>query len=143
MSRDVVGTGLHAQFVALGPRVPYKAGRTDAGSHRHRPLAGGGAGSPLIFGRVTVPLIYLDQRLDGGVVVTPVGAHVGRTGVRDGDRVVTSQIRIQLRRSFFPAHLSFRPNQGRHAALCYEDVAMTVWVVKTALVGVDRDKAAA
>ena len=77
VGRDVVGRGLHAELVALGPGVPDEAGGLETALLADRLLGRRSARGALVLGRRAVALVDLDQRFDFGVVVPPVRAHAG------------------------------------------------------------------
>ena len=137
VGREVVRGGLHAQLVALGPGVPDIAGGPEASRLRAGPLAVGRQRRAFVFGGNPVALEDLDQGLDFGVVVAPVGSHAGRGRVRDRDASVAAQVGVEAGRSLLVIPFLRQHRQGRRAALGQQDVAVPVRKRDRTLVAVE------
>ena len=88
----VVAARLESEFVALLERVPDETLRlppADVRLFRGRPRRAE------VFIIMAVPLVNLDDRLDVGVVVAPVGSHVGGGGVRGTDAAEVLEVVVK------------------------------------------------
>ena len=93
---------------------------------------------------VPVPLVDLDNRLEFGVVVAPVGAHGRGAGVGRADRAKMLQVGVQhlgVGRALVRRPLQIAAHQRPNAALRHHDVAMAVGVDDAPFVGHGRDEA--
>ena len=138
MRGQVIRRDLNAQLVSLRPCVPHVASRLEASRLGAGSFAMSGKRSTLVFGRDAVPLEYLDQGLDLGIVVTPVRAHARRRGVGDRDSPVATQILVKTFSALRMARFLGQDRQSGRAALWQQDVAVTVRIANRTLVAVER-----
>ena len=141
----MVGAGLHSQPVAFGPSHRHHAVGAVAAELLLLLVSRGGAPATLAFVAVAVALVDLDNWLDLGVVVRPIGAHVRAGRVCHGDALVLAQVCEEALGSLAGIVGRQRPLivlvvEDRSAAVREDHVAVSVGVLDRALVGEQRNE---
>src|SRR5260370_35818024 len=94
----MIGDGLHAELVALGPVVPDIAIGPHALMHFGFALLPGARGAGVLVVRFET-LVDLDQGFEGGFVIAPVGSLLGGGAGRRGDAIGLAQVGIEDERA--------------------------------------------
>ena len=100
----MVGTRLHAKFIAFRQGVPPEPGGLKSALLRRRIEARGGARRAFVFVAIAIPLRNFYQRLHLRIVVPEIGALVGRGGMRHGDAIVLVQVFVERAGANLPRH---------------------------------------
>src|SRR5437762_930907 len=88
---DMIARALEPKPIALVEGIPDEALGLVATDLRVRR---GRAGRSEMLVIVPMPLVNLDDRLDDWIVIAPVGAHTGGTGVRGADPAEVAKVRV-------------------------------------------------
>ena len=123
---------MHSELEALLPGLPDKPGGTAAAVARSRR-----AGVLVI---AAIALVDLDQGLDLGIVVAPVGAGPGGGCMAHHNAAVPAEILVEMLDADFVILLAFfiEDLDDGHAAPGEHGVAVSAGVTAAALVAVER-----